>query len=125
MMNFRKIAAASKGALILRYFTENTPEPIHDAPVDAAGRQLAPSDKNKGVLLIDKALQLRLIVFGAQQNSAVSQAQAVGATAIDAPPAQTGAGAGEQDQVKVEFFGCAFDPYQERIIKITKLHRKD
>ena len=40
MMNFRKIAAASKGHLILRYFTENTPEPIHPAPVDAAGRQL-------------------------------------------------------------------------------------
>ena len=40
MMNFRKIAAASKGHLILRYFTENTPEPIHPAPVDEAGRQL-------------------------------------------------------------------------------------
>ncbi|HJT76999.1 MAG TPA: MobF family relaxase, partial [Gemmataceae bacterium] len=40
MMNFRKIAAASKGRLILRYFTENTPEPIHPSPVDAAGRQL-------------------------------------------------------------------------------------
>ena len=40
MMNFRKIAAASKGRLLLRYFTENTPEPIHPAPVDAAGRQL-------------------------------------------------------------------------------------
>lgn len=45
MMNFRKIAAASKGALILRYFTENTPEPIHDAPVDAAGRQLDTGDR--------------------------------------------------------------------------------
>ncbi|MBN8899833.1 MAG: relaxase domain-containing protein, partial [Rhodospirillales bacterium] len=45
MMNFRKIAAASKGALILRYFTENTPEPIHDAPVDAAGRQLEDGDR--------------------------------------------------------------------------------
>ena len=40
MMNFRKIAAASKGRLLLRYFTENTPEPIHPAPVDEAGRQL-------------------------------------------------------------------------------------
>jgi hypothetical protein len=40
MMNFRKIAAASKGALIVRYFTEDTPEPIHPQPVDAAGRQL-------------------------------------------------------------------------------------
>ena len=40
MMNFRKIAAASKGRLLLRYFTENTPEPIHPAGVDAAGRQL-------------------------------------------------------------------------------------
>jgi hypothetical protein len=40
MMNFRKIAAASKGALILRYMTENTPEPIHPLPVDTAGRQL-------------------------------------------------------------------------------------
>ena len=40
MMNFRKIAAASKGRLLLRYFTENTPEPIHPAALDAAGRQL-------------------------------------------------------------------------------------
>ena len=40
MMNFRKIAAASAGRLLLRYFTENTPEPIHPAPVDAAGRTL-------------------------------------------------------------------------------------
>lgn len=45
MMNFRKIAAASKGALILRYFTENTPEPIHATPVDAAGRQLENGDR--------------------------------------------------------------------------------
>ena len=36
MMNFRKIAAASKGRLLLRYFTENTPEPIHPPGVDAA-----------------------------------------------------------------------------------------
>ena len=39
-MNFRKIAAASKGHLILRYFTENTPEPIHQPSLDASGRQL-------------------------------------------------------------------------------------
>ena len=40
MMNFRKIAAASKGRLLLRYFTENTPEPIHPPALDTAGRQL-------------------------------------------------------------------------------------
>ncbi|MEA2732496.1 MAG: hypothetical protein QOF70_6971 [Acetobacteraceae bacterium] len=40
MMNFRKIAAASKGRLLLRYFTEDTPEAIHPPGVDAAGRQL-------------------------------------------------------------------------------------
>jgi hypothetical protein len=40
MMNFRKIAAASKGRLLLRYFTESTPEPIHPPALDAAGRQL-------------------------------------------------------------------------------------
>jgi hypothetical protein len=40
MMNFRKIAAAPKGRRLLRYFTEDTPEPIHPPPVDAAGRQL-------------------------------------------------------------------------------------
>jgi hypothetical protein len=40
MMNFRKIAAASKGVIILRYMTEDTPEPIHPPPVDEAGRQL-------------------------------------------------------------------------------------
>ena len=39
-MNFRKIAAASKGHLILRYFTENTPEPIHQPSLDASGRLL-------------------------------------------------------------------------------------
>ena len=39
-MNFRKIAAASAGRLLLRYFTENTPEPIHPPPVDADGRRL-------------------------------------------------------------------------------------
>ena len=40
MMRFRKIAAASKGRLLLRYFTENTPEPIHPPALDANGRQL-------------------------------------------------------------------------------------
>lgn len=45
MMNFRKIAAASKGRLIARYFTENTPEPIHPAPLDAAGRQLEEGER--------------------------------------------------------------------------------
>jgi hypothetical protein len=40
MLNFRKIAATSKGTLLLRYFTENTPEPIHPQPIDAKGRQL-------------------------------------------------------------------------------------
>ena len=40
MMNFRKIAAASKGVIILRYMTEDTPEPIHPPALDEAGRQL-------------------------------------------------------------------------------------
>ncbi len=40
MMNFREIAAASKGRLILRYFTEDRPEPIHPAPLEQPGRQL-------------------------------------------------------------------------------------
>ena len=40
MMNFRKISAASKGGLLLRYFTEDTPEPIHAPALDANGRQL-------------------------------------------------------------------------------------
>ena len=40
MMNFRKIAAASKGRLLLRYFTEDTPEPIHLPGVNGAGRAL-------------------------------------------------------------------------------------
>ena len=39
MMNFRKIAAASKGRLVLRYFTEDKPEPTRP-PVDEAGREL-------------------------------------------------------------------------------------
>jgi hypothetical protein len=42
MMNFRKISAASKGLLILRYFTENKPEAAAEsgAGVDAAGKSL-------------------------------------------------------------------------------------
>ena len=40
MLNFHKIAAASKGRLILRYFTEDTPEPIHPPALDEAGRTL-------------------------------------------------------------------------------------
>ncbi|MCB8877457.1 relaxase domain-containing protein [Acidisoma silvae] len=46
MMNFRKISAASKGLLILRYFTENKPEATAEtaatagAGVDPAGRDL-------------------------------------------------------------------------------------
>ena len=33
-MNFRKIAAASKGHLILRYFTENSCEPGHAQSIE-------------------------------------------------------------------------------------------
>ena len=41
MLNFRKIAAASKGRLLLRYFTDDTPEPAtHTSPVDEMGRTL-------------------------------------------------------------------------------------
>jgi hypothetical protein len=40
LLNFRKIAAASKGRLILRYFTEDTPEPLHPPALDEAGRTL-------------------------------------------------------------------------------------
>ena len=40
MMNFRKIAAASKGRLVLRYFTEDKPEPTHPPALDEAGREL-------------------------------------------------------------------------------------
>lgn len=39
MMTFRKLAAASTGKLIRAYFTERTPEPIHD-PAITPGRQL-------------------------------------------------------------------------------------
>ncbi len=44
MMPFRKIAAASKGVLIRKYFTENTPEPIHD-PTLTPGRPLDPGER--------------------------------------------------------------------------------
>ena len=40
MMNFRKIAAPSKGASSLLYFTEDKSEPIHQLALDEAGRQL-------------------------------------------------------------------------------------
>ena len=50
MMNFRKIAAASKGRLVLRYFTENKPEPIHPPALDAAGRQLDEGGRPDGLL---------------------------------------------------------------------------
>ena len=43
MMPFRKISAASKGHLIRKYFTENTPEPIHD-PALTPGR-LEPGER--------------------------------------------------------------------------------
>lgn len=45
MLHFRKIAAASKGKLLLRYFTEGTPEPIHPPAVDEAGRTLDPGGR--------------------------------------------------------------------------------
>ena len=38
MMTFRKLAAASAGKLLRAYFTENTPEPIHD-PATTPGRE--------------------------------------------------------------------------------------
>ncbi len=44
MMPFRKIAAASKGVLIRKYFTENTPEPIHD-PTLSPGKPLEPGER--------------------------------------------------------------------------------
>ncbi|WP_424140113.1 MobF family relaxase [Roseomonas chloroacetimidivorans] len=44
MMTFRKLAAASAGKLIRAYFTENTPEPIHD-PVTTPGKHLDPGGR--------------------------------------------------------------------------------
>lgn len=40
MMNFRKIAAASSGKLLLRYFTESSPEPIHQPGIAMGDREL-------------------------------------------------------------------------------------
>ena len=37
MINFRKLAAASSGKLLRAYFTENTPEPIHDPAITPGG----------------------------------------------------------------------------------------
>ena len=45
MMNFRKIAAASKGRLLLRYFTEDKPEPIHPQGLAIDGRDLETGDR--------------------------------------------------------------------------------
>ena len=45
MMNFRKISATSKGKILLRYFTEDTPEPIHPPALDANGRHLDSGDR--------------------------------------------------------------------------------
>jgi hypothetical protein len=39
MMTFRKLSAAASGAILRKYFTENTPEPSHD--LGAEGRQNA------------------------------------------------------------------------------------
>jgi len=44
MINFRKLAAASNGKLLRAYFTENTPEPIHD-PAITPGRKLDPGGR--------------------------------------------------------------------------------
>ena len=42
MMNFRKLAAASRGKLLRKYFTENTPEPIHDPAAPGMGHTAGP-----------------------------------------------------------------------------------
>ena len=44
MMTFRKLAAASAGKLLRAYFTENTPEPIHD-PAITPGREADPGGR--------------------------------------------------------------------------------
>ncbi|WP_424140223.1 MobF family relaxase [Roseomonas chloroacetimidivorans] len=44
MMTFRKLAASSAGKLIRAYFTENTPEPIHD-PATTPGQHLDPGGR--------------------------------------------------------------------------------
>jgi len=44
MMTFRKLAAASAGKLLRAYFTENTPEPIHD-PATTPSREADPGGR--------------------------------------------------------------------------------
>lgn len=44
MMTFRKLAAASSGKLLRAYFTENTPEPIHD-PATEPGKRNDPGGR--------------------------------------------------------------------------------
>lgn len=44
MMTFRKLAASAKGSLLRRYFTENTPAPIHD-PALVLGKHLDPGGR--------------------------------------------------------------------------------
>ena len=44
MMTFRKLAAGSTGKLLRAYFTENTPEPIHD-PATTPGREADPGGR--------------------------------------------------------------------------------
>ena len=44
MLTFRKLAAASAGKLLRAYFTENTPEPIHD-PATTPGREADPGGR--------------------------------------------------------------------------------
>ncbi len=44
MMTFRKLSASSKGSLLRKYFTENTPAPIHD-PALTPGRHLDPGGR--------------------------------------------------------------------------------
>ena len=44
MMTFRKLSASAKGSLLRRYFTENTPAPIHD-PAFVLGKHLDPGGR--------------------------------------------------------------------------------
>jgi len=44
MMTFRKLAASATGSLLRRYFTENTPAPIHD-PALVLGKHLDPGGR--------------------------------------------------------------------------------
>lgn len=52
--NFRKIAAAHKGRLILRYFTKNTLEPIYPPALDGAGRTLEKGDASALIVYIGR-----------------------------------------------------------------------